>query len=386
MNIIVLKEDIQRALSLINGIVEKKANMPIMANVLISVEDNIVKFSGSDVEIAAQVIVQAKVKERGSTTVSAKMLLEIVRELPEGDVELKLNEGERLEITAKNSKLRIGGVSAQEYPSLPGLSLKADGKIQATQLLEMIQSTLYAVSTDETRFNLSGVCFESVISDQKDGIKIVRGKKANPNCLLKLVSTDGHRLALITRIAENISFVGRVIAPRKGLQELRHCLEQSSNQEISIGITEGFIVAETSDTKIAMRLIDGEFPDYTRAIPINEGTQIVLSSKELSQSLKRVALLVTDKQKSVKFDLSEGNLKISSSSPELGDAAEIIQVDYNGAPITVGFNAKYVREIMDVIGEDQKVIMELHGEAGPGKFFVQGDDSSFGVVMPMRIV
>lgn len=383
MNIIVSKDELSRALSIINNIVEKKTTMPIMANVLISAEDGHVRFSGSDLEITALATAPAKVKERGSTTVNAKMLSEIVRELPGGDVALTLGDGERLEIKAHNTKLRIIGVSAQEYPSLPGLSIETKNKISAQTLLEMINNTIYAVSTDETRFNLSGVCFEML---EKDGTKIVRQKKASANGSLRLVATDGHRLALTTRPVDHVTFSGRVIAPRKGLAELRKILEECGDSEVGIEITEGFIVAETPTSKVSMRLVDGEFPDYARAFPDKDGTKVVVSSNDLSQALRRVALVVSDKQKCVKFDLSNGTLRISSSSPELGDATEELPIEYKGSPITVGFNAKYLLDITSALTEDQRLVMELNGETGPGKFYPEGDDSSIGIVMPMRIV
>jgi DNA polymerase-3 subunit beta len=381
------KTDLFKALNLIANVVEKKATMPILANVLISAEEGKVFFSGSELDITAQTQVPAKVKERGSTTVNGKMFLEVVRELPEGDVELTLAAGERLEIKAKNSNVTLVGVSAQEYPSLAGLSLTPQDAISSALLLEMIESTLYAVSTDETRFNLGGVCFESLQgSDAASGPKIVRGKKDSKSSTLRLVATDGHRLALITRDVDGLSFTGRVIAPRKGLQELKKVLEENKDTSIRFGITEGFLVVESPTTKLTMRLIDGEFPDYTRALPEKDGTKIIVDSKELSSALRRVALLVSDKQKCVKFDIQKDMLHMSSSSPELGDAFVSLPMEYSGKPFVVGFDSRFIRDISDNIGESKTFVMELNGETGPGKFYIEGDASSFGIVMPMRIV
>jgi DNA polymerase-3 subunit beta len=135
-----------------------------------------------------------------------------------------------------------------------------------------------------------------------------------------------------------------------------------------------------------MRLIDGEFPDYTRALPEKEGTRITVDSKELSSALRRVALLVSDKQKCVKFDIQKDMLHMSSSSPELGEAFVSLPIEHKGNPFVVGFDSRFIRDISDNIGESKGFVMELNGETGPGKFYVQGDESSFGVVMPMRIV
>ena len=387
MKLTISNTELVKSLNLIGSIVEKKATMPILANVLISAEEGKVSFSGSELDITAQTNVVAKVKQRGSTTVNAKMFLEVVRELPEGDVELILTAGERLEIKAKNSNVTLVGVSAQEYPSLAGLSLTPKDSVSAGVLLEMIEATLYAVSTDETRFNLGGVCFESLKgTDASSGPKIVRGKKDPQGSILRLVSTDGHRLALVTREVEGLSFNGRVIAPRKGLQELKKVLEDNKDTNVLFGISEGFLIVETPTAKITMRLIDGEFPDYTRALPEKEGTKITVDAKELSSALRRVALLVSDKQKCVKFEIQKEALQMSSSSPELGEAVVSIPIEYSGKPFIVGFDSRFVRDITDNIGEKGSFVMELNGETGPGKFYVQGDESSFGVVMPMRIV
>ena len=397
MKVTAQKQDIFKALNLVGSIVERKTTMPILANILISAEEGKLSFSGSDLDITAQSQVVAKVKTRGSTTVNAKMLLEVVRELPEGDVEFTLGSGERLEIKAKNSNLTLVGVTAQEYPSLAGLALTPTDSVSGGLLLEMIQATLYAVSNDETRFNLGGVCFETVATanqginsktaEDTTAPKIVRGKKDSANqALLRLAATDGHRLALITRPVESLEFTGRVIAPKKGLQELKKVLEENKDTHVGFGIIDGFLLVETPSAKIAMRLIDGEFPDYTRALPEKAGTKIVVDAKELSQALRRVALLVSDKQKCVRFEVFPDSLQMSSSSPELGEACVSIPVDFKGKPFTVGFDARFVREITDSIGENHKFVMELSGESGPGKFYVEGDESSFGVVMPMRIV
>lgn len=381
MNLLVSSGELTRALNVIQNTVEKKTTMPILANVLISAEDGILKLAGSNMEVSALASAPAKVKERGSITVNAKMFGEIVRELPEGDVTITLVEGDRLEINSKKSKFKIIGTNAQEYPSLPGLSIQPKGTIAAVQLLEMINKTIYASSGDETRFNLSGVCFESV---EKDGVKIVRGKKSNSQGL-RLVATDGHRLSLITRPVESFEFTGRVIAPRRGLTELKKILEESGDKDVKIDIAEGFLIAENASSKLSMRLIDGEFPDYNKAIPEKAGTKIVMDTEELSHALRRVAILVSDKQKCVKFDLGKNMLRISSSSPELGEANEEIEVQYEGPQITAGFNAKYILDITAAIGES-RIVMEFHGDTGPGKFSAEGDDSSINIVMPMRIV
>ncbi|MCB0340005.1 MAG: DNA polymerase III subunit beta, partial [Bdellovibrionales bacterium] len=312
-----------------------------------------------------------EVSEAGSTTVNAKVFYEIVRELPDEKISMRLGDGERLEIASGNSQLKIIGVSAEEYPSLPGLGLAVKSDLAAEQLSEMISKTVYAVSADETRFNLSGVCFEL--------IKAESGEQ-----LLRMVATDGHRLAMITRPAESLNFQGSALVPRKGLNEVRKLLEDEKGK-VGIEVKEGFLLLQGSRAKVSMRLIDGEFPDYKQVLPKDEGVVAVVSTDEISQALRRVSLVVTDKAKGVRLDFSKGTLRVSSSSPELGEASEQVKVDYDGKPLSVGFNAKYLIDVAASFQEKTNLCMELHGELGPGKFFAQNDESYVAIVMPMRL-
>ncbi|MBX7144859.1 MAG: DNA polymerase III subunit beta [Oligoflexia bacterium] len=375
MDLTISKAELTKALFATESIVEKRATMPILSNVLLSATDGKLKISATDLEITALTSVPAKVKSGGSTTVNAKVFSDIVRELPDSDINLKLSEGERLSITTKGTTLRMNGVSAEEYPSLPGVGFEARSKVSAKEFLEMINKTIYAVSQDETRFILNGVCFE-MIGDGK-------GKKADRS--LRLVATDGHRLAMITRPIKGLDFSERVVVPRKGLSEVRKLISFEEDREIGLDIREGFLLIETPSGKVSMRLLDGEFPDYNQVIPKQEGTRAKLNGEDLSQALRRVALMVTDKGKCVRLDFTDKALRISSSSPELGEAREELAVEYAGKPLSVGFNAKYVLDITASLAENKNLVIELNGELGPGRFFADGDESSVAIVMPMRL-
>ena len=375
MDISIPKATLSKALTLAEGVAAKKTTMPILVNVLLSATGNSLKVSSSDLEITVVTSVPAEVRAKGSTTVNAKILSDLIRELPDGEVNLKVVEGERLEIICKNTKLRVIGVSAEEYPSLSGMSIEATGKIKASEFLEMINKTIYAVSTDETRFNLNGICFECTTEG--------KGKKGVSS--LRMVATDGHRLAMITRPVESLTFAESVIVPRKGLSEIRRVLDELGDKEIGITIQEGFLVVDTDSTKISMRLIDGEFPDYKQVLPKGKGVVASLSSSDLVQTLRLMSLMVTDKAKCIRLDFTPGKLKLFSSSPELGDAKEELALKYDDKPLSIGFNAKYMLDFAQSIGENQEINIELNGELGPGKFLLGGDDSYFGVIMPMRL-
>ncbi len=369
------KSELTRLLNFTQSIGQKKTTMPILVNVLLSASEKELRVSATDLELAVTVKAQAQVKTPGSTTVNAKVFSDVVRELPESDVHIRVGEGERIDISCQKSKIRLVGVSADEYPALPGLSLEVDGRIPAPQLLDMVAKTVYAVSMDETRFNLTGVCFQTTQSGS--------GKKAVQT--LRLVATDGHRLAMVSRPMEAGGFTGSCIVPRRGLLEVRRVLEAEGEKSVRFDVKNGFFIVETDSSKIAARLIDGEFPDYNQVIPKDKGTIAQLSSGVLAQALRRVALMVTDKSKGVRLDFAPGSLRISSSSPELGEASEEVDVEYTGSQVSIGFNAKYLLDVASSLSEDQRIQIELHGDVGPGRFMPEGDDSYVSIVMPMRL-
>jgi DNA polymerase-3 subunit beta len=370
MDITIPKNQLQRALSLVQNIVEKKSTIPILANVLLIAKEGHLRVAAMDMEMAAVVKVPATIRHPGKTTINARVLTELVKELPDTDVTLKLLEGDRLDITARSSRTKVVGINADEYPQLTGMDIVPGNKIPAAQLLDMINKTLYAVSYDETRFTLNGVCLELL----DDGS-------------LRLVATDGHRLAFVTRPCGTIRFEDRVIVPRKGIQEIRKLLDEQVDGEVAIEVAmkEGLFVVETSDAKLAMRLIDGEFPDYHQVVPTGPGTVAVVDNGEFVGALRRVALMVSDKTKCVKLDFSPTLLRISSSSSELGEAKEELAVEYSGEPLSIGFNARYLVDIAASFGEDQRLAIELHGDVGPGRFYPASDESCVGIVMPMRL-
>ena len=386
MEIKISKSELGKLLHVTQAIAEKKSTMPILANLLLRAEGNSFSITGSDLEITAVATAAATVKSKGAVTVNGKIFSEIVRELPDGDVTIKSTERERVEIVAGRSQLKMIGVSADEYPVPPGLSLSVRSKLPASQLIEMISKTIYAVSLDEGRYTMSGICLETI--------------KEGKTAAIRMVATDGHRLALITRPAANLQLTSmatgskksaaastrdHVIIPRKGMVEIRKALETNPDAEVGLDVNEGFFVVETGNSKLVVRLIDGEFPDYAQVLPANKGERATVLSNELSQALKRVALMVSDKNKGVRLDFGENSVRITSSSAELGEAREELAIQYLGKPFTVGFNAKYIIDVISTITETQPLVMELFGETGPGKFFTEADESSISIVMPLRL-
>jgi DNA polymerase-3 subunit beta len=221
------------------------------------------------------------------------------------------------------------------------------------------------------------------------------GKKS----ALRMIATDGHRLAMITRPLEGVDFtslvakgaktneaeVDHVIVPRKGLSEVRKALETVGDVPVGVDVINGFLVVESGTWKLVVQLLDSEFPNYEQVLPKAEGVKVAVLSSQLAHALKRVSLVVSDKNKGVRLDFFNNLVRISSSSPEVGEAQEELEVQYKGRELSVGFNARYIIDTLATIGENQPFIMELTGESGPGKMYAEADESAIGIVMPLRL-
>ena len=367
------KSELNQALSYAQRIAESKTTMPILENVLFSADSNGLRILASDLEVTVcSTVKTAEIVEEGCVTVKAKTISDIVRELPEGIITVSSNEAARVQIKTDSSTVNVIGISADEYPELSGIGLTGVHNIKSPVLLEMINKTMYAVSTDETRFNLNGVCFY-IDEDEKE------------EKFLKLIATDGHRLSLISRPAGDVFFAGQILVPKKGLNEIKKLLESQGDSDTSMNVVDNFLILNSENIKLAIRLIDGEFPDCKKVIPEETASLAVVKSGILLQALKRVALMTSEKGKGVGFSFSKDKLVISSSSPELGDATEEVEVSYNGDDIKVGYNVKYVSDIASSLREDQNLCIDIHGSSGPARFFPEGDESYIGVVMPVRL-
>lgn len=380
MELIIKKENLARALIFTQNIAERKSTMPILGNIHISTKEDKLIFSASDLEVTATSFVNAKVIKDGSTTVSSKFFVDLVRELPEGEVLVKLEAGERLEFLSQtsDSSLRVLGQSALEYPSVPDVENTESGvEVKAKTLLEMLNKTLYAVTQDETRFNLNGVCFSTF-------------ENAEGN-FLQLVATDGNRLSKIVRAIGKLKIEEQIIVPKKGLLELKKILENEKQEYVKLGIFENFLFVLSNSVKLSVRLVDAEFPNYQQVFPNERGLIINVNKINFENSLKRVSLMVTDKHKCVKFCLIKDILQISGNSPELGDAREQLEVEVIGersadSEVPAGFNAKFMIDFTASLSEQENIItFEFYGADGPAKLFVENDESYASVIMPMRI-
>jgi len=372
MNFSISKEKFARLLYLTNTIVKQKNTMPILANVLLTAADGKLGVAASDLEVSLIGEAPADVKTPGKITVAARMLYDIVKELPADNVNVQVTKGQRVEIQSGQSCFKIVGASADEFPSLTGVTLEKPISVEAGKLAEMIEKTSYAVSTDETRYNINGVYVETVnhpVGKESSGIRFV--------------ATDGHRLSMIDRPAEGFTIDKGVIIPRKGIAELKKNLEGNEGAA-SVCIKEGFFTVQTGSVTVGIRLVDGEYPDYRQVIPVNNATVVSIARDELLAAVRRVSLVSTDKTKAIKFRVVENNMILSSSSPEYGEASESLEIKKTGDDVAIGFSSNYVSDLLSSMNGAELVEIKFSGELGPAVFSANEDEFYQCIVMPMR--
>ena len=372
MNFSISKESFSHLLYLTNTIVEKKTTMPILAHVNFSAADGKLKVYATDLEISFVGEADAEITTPGSITVSAKVIHDVIKELPEDEINVQVGKNQRLEVESGQARFKINGVSSDEFPTVVGTELKGAVTVDATKLYEMLDKTAYSVSTDETRYNINGVFLETINTPIR-----------NDKVTLRMVATDGHRLSYIDRPAEGLSVAENVIIPRKGIQEIKKVLE-GNDGVASVSINEGFFTVQSKNVTLGVRLIDGQYPDYRQVIPVATSTTIDLSRSDFLSAVRRVSLVTTDRSKTVKFKLVAGNLVVSSSSPEYGEATESLAVNQTGDDVTIGFSARYLLDLLNAMPHAETVQIRLNGELGPGVIVGSDDDLYTCIVMPMR--
>ena len=375
MKFSITKAELQRGLGRIQSIVEKRNTMPILANVLL--EANTAKKKGgsltlaaTDLEVGIRGTHDANVETAGAVTASAKKLHEIVRELPDETVHLEASDNAYLSVRCARAEFSLAGSAAEEYPTLPSLSPERMVTAQAAVLSQMIERTMYAASMDETRYNLNGVYLELLADTGK----------------LRMVATDGHRLAYVDRSVGNDveGLRSGVIIPRKGLAELKRLVDEEDADEIEIGFEGNSGLARKGGVSLVMRLIEGEFPNYQQVLPKEIGIHLVIASDILAQSLRRVSLLSAERSRAVKLELSEGTLRLSSNNPDLGEAHEEIDVDYVGEPLEIAFNVRYLIDALSAI-RAKEVKLGFRDALSPAQLVPSDDADTLAVVMPMRV-
>jgi DNA polymerase-3 subunit beta len=376
MECLVEKEDLLRCLYLVQGVVEKRSSLPILAHVLIESAEEIMSLGATDLEVGIRQQCKSTVKKNGAVTTDARKLYEIIRELPPERVSLRASGNGWLDVSCGKSRFRLASLDPKEFPAVvpaeqpAGTPPPATASLAAKTLREMVEKTLFAASPDETRLQLSGVYLEA----QKEG-------------KLRMVASDGHRLALIEReaIIADPSTWPRTILPRKGLIEVRKLLEKSE-EEITLSLQGSTVILKKESTELSMRLVEGEFPDYKQVIPTEKKHTITFSREDFLSALRRLLVLTTERSRGIKLQTEKDRMEISVNTPDVGEGVEEIGVSHEEGNITIGFNGRYLTEALAVMEEGQNVTLYLKDEVSPGLLRAVGDEDFSYVIMPMRIL
>ncbi len=384
MKLQISKSQMLLGLQRVQNVVERRTTMPILSNALLKTEKNGLSLSATDLEVGIQSILPADIMEEGSITVKARSLLDIVRELPDTLIQFQTRENNRLEIKANKSVFNIVGLPSEDFPEIPSFSSEEKQqfvRMNGQAVMAMLDKTLYAASTDEARYHLNGVYFETLENTIEGADK---GKK-----VFRMVATDAHRLSLVdnpeTLFDESAwkLFQDGIIVPRKGLNELRRLLSEGKD-DFFVTIRGKMLFVKRDNIFLSMRLIEGKYADYRRIIPEKAINTISVDREAFLASLKRISLMSSDKSRSLTFSLTPGVLQLSSQSPELGDANEEISIDYTGEEFKIGFNSRYLIDAVSTM-EGKQIILEIRGKQNPGVIRSSDGPNHTSVVMPMRI-
>lgn len=380
MKLSVRKEEMQEKLSNIQNIVEKKNTMPILSHFLLNAGKKDSYIIATDIETALKEPIDINVEKEGRICIPARKLLEIVREI-ESDLSFETVDEQWLKVNAGSSEFRLATLPHIDFPAWPAIFDEEDVEvilIAPQLLLEMIEKTLYAAGENDTRYALNGLLFH-IKPDEKN---------------LSIVGTDGHRLAFIQKQIDDekldfkVKEEKRLIIPRKAVSELRRFLsvseEQKETMRVKVSLGAKHILFNITNIEFLSRLVDGTYPNYDNVIPKENEKRLIIARDNFIKVLRRVSIMSKERASAVRFDIDSDRMCVSSSSPDIGEAKEDIEVKYNGEKMTLGFNAKY---LLDVAGamSGEMMLLELHDPLSPVLLKEEKSEDYKCVIMPMRI-
>ena len=338
MKLTIERAALLKALAHVQSVVERRNTIPILGNVLLSAGDDGLAFSATDLDMEIADGAPAHVESPGQITAPAHTLYEIVRKLPEGaEVSLGFSGADpRLAVQAGRYKVNLPVLPAGDFPVMPSEGLSNGVSLESADLIRLIDKTRFAISTEETRYYLTGIYLHTVVSEGRS--------------LLRAVATDGHRLALAEMAApEGASGAPGVIVPRKTVQEARRLLEDAG-ESVDLHLSAQKIRFDFGRATLTSKVIDGSFPDYTRVIPRENHRIMTVDNALFAAAVDRVATISSEKSRSVKLSVEAGRVILTVRNMETGQAVEELEVDYDGDPFEIGFNARYLMDVTAQIG------------------------------------
>ncbi|MDD9911183.1 MAG: DNA polymerase III subunit beta [Ahrensia sp.] len=371
MRVTLERSDLLKSLSHVQRVVERRNTIPILSNVLLKADDGALTLKATDLDIEVTETTPAAIDVAGATTVSAHMLYDIVRKLPDGaEVMLAVGDDNGLKLVSGRSQFRLQMLPEGDFPDLTAGEFSHIFRIGCAEFKGLIDRTQFAISTEETRYYLNGIYLHGVEDDGE--------------AKLRAVATDGHRLAQAqTKAPAGVDGMPGIIIPRKAVGEVQKLLE-NSDDTVTIEVSESKIRFTVGPVVLTSKLIDGTFPDYNRVIPTNNDKHLVLDRATFSSAVDRVSTIASDRGRAVKLSLSQGQLKLSVNNPDSGSAEEEIAVGYESDALDIGFNSRYLLDITNQLSADETNFM-LADPGSPTLIREKGDSAALYVLMPMRV-
>jgi DNA polymerase-3 subunit beta len=347
----------------VQNVVSTRTTLPILSNVLLQAKEGAVHLTTTDLDVGVRGSFEANVDKVGATTLPARRLFTIIRELPSSEIAIEVDGKNAASIRSGQSFFKILGLPEEEFPPLPKFENAKVVTMRQKDLHDGLRKTAYAISTDETRYVLNGVLFSF---------------KENK---LTLVATDGRRLAMLDIELEfPRSHEAEIIVPTKAVTELQRLLKDDGEVKISVG--SGQIAFDLNNTLLVSKLIEGNYPNYKQVIPSEAKERVTLERETFLNSLRRVSLLASDKSNSIKLNFSKNNIEITANTPEVGEARESLPVAYKGRDFAIAFNPEFLMAPLRNLTEDE-VFFDLIDEMSPGVLKIQ--TPFLYVLMPMRV-
>ncbi|HEY1583041.1 MAG TPA: DNA polymerase III subunit beta [Chthoniobacterales bacterium] len=363
MKFSVTKEKLLECLQQVQNVVSTRTTLPILSNVLLQTNGGEVRLTTTDLDVGVRGSFEAEVEKEGATTLPARRLFTIIRELPSSEIQFDIDGKNAASIRSGQSFFKILGLPEEEFPPLPKFDDSKVVTIRQKDLRDGLKKTSYAISTDETRYVLNGVLFS--FKDNK----------------LTLVATDGRRLAMLDIDLEfPRSHEADIIVPTKAVTELQRLLTDEG--DVRVSVSSGQIAFDLNNTLLVSKLIEGNYPNYKQVIPGEMKERVTLERETFLNSLKRVSLLASDKSNSIKLNFSKNNIDITANTPEVGEAKESLPVSYKGREFSIAFNPEFLMAPLRNLSEDE-IFLDLIDEMSPGVIKIQSP--FLYVLMPMRI-
>jgi len=365
MNINVKRDDLLKSMQAIIGVVERKQTMPILANVLLSLDNNKISITATDLEVELISTFNAKNENIGSFTASGRKILDICRALPIGaDISISHND-KKIILSSGKSKFNLATLPENEFPVIKNIEQNDNIKIDQKELKRIIDKTHFSMAQQDVRYYLNGLLIEMDLDN------------------IRAVATDGHRLAISTTKQDQVhNEKKQVIVPRKGVIELQRLLDGQGDIQVDLGTNH--IQIKFQDVCFTSKLIDGRFPEYSRVIPSDTSNQLVANKESLKSALQRAAILSNEKYRGIRLTIKQNELIIQAHNPEQEEAEESIEIKYDGNEIEIGFNVNYLIDALNSI-ESENVVLSLVDNNSSCLITDPNESQSKFVIMPMRL-